>query len=349
LSKKKVCSHCGVPREFSKEIRWESDGSAVLAKKPDHRVIFYEAKGMDKLLDNIEEVVGLPIDHIVIEGKRKSTYNYLESIFSNVELILIRAFLRRKVYETISGRGAIMGYGNYELVDFKKKEFIEVYGRNVYSRRLFSGDLAATFNRVEGLPAELQFEERDGGLVITVVPGEEVGEEIASRLQRRVLPLKPGNIHYERCPECDLPLDLKDYTWNLEEGTITDDATGRRMAILGAEGIDSVFRELEAELGEEIPRTIVEAQRQYVKETLQSSEVEQSVDYLVRQIALRGMGNLVHYEVHKASMQTVVENAIPPLLVAGMLQGIYELITAKESHCEYHREEGTLSINVTAV
>jgi len=215
---------------------------------------------------------------------------------------------------------------------------------------MFSGDLAAVFNRVEDLPAELRFEERDEGMVITVLPGEELGEEMASRLQRRVLPRKPGDIRYERCPECDLPLDFKDYTWDLEEGTITDNATGRRMAILGAEGMDSVFRELEAELGEEIPRTIVEAQRQYVKETLQSREVEQPADYLIRQIALRGMGNLVHYEVHKNSMQVVVENAIPPLLVAGTPQGIFEAVTAKDSACEYVRgDDGTLTASVKAL
>jgi len=97
-----------------------SDGSVSQTKNPDHRVIFYDAEGIDKLLKSIEELLGLPIEHIVIEGKRKSTYDYLNSMFSGIKLVLIRAFLRRKVYETISGRGAVLGYGHYELLNLKR-------------------------------------------------------------------------------------------------------------------------------------------------------------------------------------------------------------------------------------
>lgn len=347
VGRAKACSYCGVPREFSRENRWNSDGTVTQTANPDHRVIFYEAEGMDRLIGNLEDLVGVPLDRIVIEGKRKSTLNYLESMFSGVKLFLIRTFLRRKVYETISGRGSVLGYGHYDLLHVKAGDHIDVFGRNIYSLLLFSGDLAAVFNKVEGLPAELSFEEMDDGYKITVSQGKELEEEIASRLQRRVIPRKPGDISYKRCPSCGMPLEFIGYTWDLEEGTITDDATGRRMAVLGAEGIDSIFRELEQELGEEVSRTIVEAQRQYVVETLQSGEMEQGIDYLVRQVALRGMGNLVDYRLHRDSLEAVVENAVPPLLVAGMLQGIYELLSGRASTCRYGRgDDGTLAVEI---
>ncbi|MBN2025899.1 MAG: hypothetical protein JW854_03995 [Actinobacteria bacterium] len=342
----KVCPYCGVPKEFSKENTWNSDGTITQTKNPDHRVLFYEAEGMNRMLANLEQLVGVLIDRIVIEGKRKSTYNYLQGMFSGIKLLIVKALLRRRVYETISARGAMLGYGHYELLDLKAGEFIKVFGRNIYSRTLFSGDIAAVFNLVEGIPAGLEFEEKDGGTVITVVPGEELEEEIATRLERKVLMPTPGDIAYDRCPKCGIPLEFKDYTWDLEAGTITDDNTGRRMAILGSEGIESVFRELEAELGEEISRTIIEAQRIYVVETLHLEEVQQHPDYLVRQLALRGMGNVVSFDISEGGIQATVENALPHLLVVGLLQGIFELFSGKGSDLSYdYNDRGTLTLN----
>ncbi|MEW6553027.1 MAG: hypothetical protein AB1384_01910 [Actinomycetota bacterium] len=347
MAKVKVCGSCGVPREFSREHDWNSDGSISQKKNPDHRVIFYETEGINLLLANISELVGIPIDRIAIEGKRKSTFNYASGMFSGMKLVIIKALLRRKVYETIAKRGALLGYGHYELLDFKPGEFLEIHARNTYSRIFFSGDIAGVFNVVEGLPAEVTYEERDDGLAIRVVPGAEV-EEMAQRLERVVLPRKPGAISYQRCPECGLPLDFKDYRWDVDDGSITDKATGRRMAILGAEGVESVFRELEAELGEELPRTIVEAQRRYVVEVLGQEEVRRDPSYLTRQVALRGMGNVVEFELERGSLRVVVENALPPLLVAGMLQGIFDLLSGGSSDLAYRRDGGTLILSLKA-
>ena len=342
----RVCSYCGVPKEFSKENSWNSDGTITQTKNPDHRVIFYEAEGMNRMLANLEELVGVLIDRIVIEGKRKSTFEYLQGMFSGIKLVIIKALLRRRVYETISARGSMLGYGHYELLDFKAGEFIKVFGRNIYSRTLFSGDIAAVFNLVEGVPAELHFEDKDGGTLITIVPGEETGGEIRSRLERKALKPTPGEISYDRCPQCGIPLEFKDYTWDLEKGTITDDNTGRNMAILGAGGIESVFSELEYELGEELSRTIVEAQRIYIVETLRMEEVRQRRDYLVRQLALRGMGNIVDFDISDGGIDATVENALPHLLVAGLLQGIFELLSGKGSSLSYdYDDRGTLTVN----
>ena len=348
MARLRMCKHCGVPLGFSRENSWGSDGSITQTSNPDHRVIFYEAEGMNRLLDNIAGLLGVPIDHIVIEGKRKSTYNYLQGMFSGIKLAVVKAFLRRRVYETISARGGLLGYGHYELVDFKPGRYIEVKGTNVYSLTLFSADMGAVFNLVEGRPAQITWEDRgENELLIRVVPGQEADAEMAARLARVVLPRKPGNITFERCPSCGIPIDFKGFTWEPDRGTITDNATGRRMAILGAEGVEAVFRELESELGEELSRTIVEAQRRYVVDTLQMAEVRRDPSYLTHQLALRGMGNVVRFELSRDRLEAVVENAIPPLLVAGMMQGIFELLTGKGSSCSYERDgAGSLRLTV---
>lgn len=202
---------------------------------------------------------------------------------------------------------------------------------------------------MERLPAAVRIEESGDGHLITVTPGEEPEEELVSRLQSERSPLKPGDIVFERCPECGLPPELEDYDFYLAEGVITDDSTGRRMAWPEIDGIDAVFRELEAELGEDFARPILEAQRSQTRSALGKEEAGRGYPYLRRFFALRGMGNLVRYEVRDDLLEASIENARPVLLVAGILQGIYEVFSDRESSCRYALfEDGTLEVAVSA-
>ena len=348
MPKIKSCSYCGMPKEFSKENQWNNDGTITQAKNPDRRQSFLEADNLDNIFRRIEGLLGVPVERILIEGRRKPVTEYLQGSFSGLKRAIVRAFFRRRVYEMIADIGAVFGLGHYELAEFKKGEYIKVYGRNIYCIPMLCGDLVGVFNFVEGLPADLSIEEEDGGYIITVVKGEEFEEEIATRLESVDLPRKPGDIKFDRCPECGVPIDFKDYTWKLEEGIIIENATGRHMIAAGPSEINSVFRELEAELGEDIPRMIVECQRQYILETLQEREVKQDTEYLRRQLAVRGMGNLVEFDLDDNRTKAVVENASLPMLVAGILQGIFELISGVESDCEYSwSEDGTLEVTVS--
>lgn len=346
----KVCSYCCVPEEISKGSRWENSGIITALATPGQRSFWYEAEGFNTLFRNIEELVGLPIDRIIIEGKRKNSLEYLQDFLSGIRGFLARAFLRRKVYNSISDLGAIFGYGHFEVLDIKKGEHVRIYGRNIYSMPLLMGDLMATFNAVEGLSADIKVEEESGGFIFIITPGETPEVELSSRLKVEALPLKPGNIDFKWCPRCGVPLDLMEFKWDLEEGTITNDNTERQIASLGMEHIDAVFRELEAELGEDIARIIVTAQRDYAKQALTKEELEGGSRYFNRFFALRGMGNLVQFDMSDNAFAAVVENARPPLMVAGILQGIFEARSESESTCDYKRgDDGTLTVSVKAL
>jgi hypothetical protein len=349
MARIKVCSYCGVPREFSRSDRWESSGIISSIALPDTRGLWYEAEGLNGLFINIEDLVGLPIERIIAEGKRKNSLQYLQDVLSGTRGFLARTFLHSKVYNKISDLAATFGYGHIDVLEIKRGEYVKAYGRNIYSKPMFLGDLMATFNIMEGLSAEVKVDKKGGGYVFTVVPGDDPELELSSRLDTEVMPVKPGNIDFEKCPRCGVPLYFKQCTWDFGEGTITDNMTGRNMASLGMEHIAAVFRELQAELGEDIARVIMAAQRSYVKNTFLEEELEGGHSYFVRYFALRGMGNLVQYELQDDSLHAVVENARPPLMVAGTLQGIYEAINTRESSCEYKEGEGTLSVTIEAV
>lgn len=347
MSRVKVCSYCGVPRNFLKDVQWNSDGTITQTWNPDHRRFFYESKGLDTLFRNLQDLVGVPIDRIIIEGLRKTTYDFMDTQFSGIKGWMARTIPRRMFYNKVAGMGWLYGLGTLEVLDVKRGEYVKWLSRNSYSLTLHQGDMVGIFNAVEGLPAEIAVEERDGGHVFNITASAKPEEEMLARLQRIVLPRKPGKVSFERCPECGLPLHLKECTWKVEEGTITDKATGRNMSLVGPEGFDAIFRELEAELGEDIPHSVVEAQRQYVVEAFNTEEVQPELDNLVFLLALRGMGNLVHLSFSDDLMKAVVENADPTLMVAGMLQGIFELATGKGSTYDYTRsDDGTLTVTV---
>ncbi|MBN1289652.1 MAG: hypothetical protein JXA49_08460 [Actinobacteria bacterium] len=347
MAKSKNCSYCGVPEAFHNDVQWNSDGTIHQKWNPDHRRFFYETSGLDLLFKNLKELLGDTIDHIVVEAVRKTTYDYFESLLSGIKGQAIRALPRKKMYEKVADMGSTFGIGRLELMDVKRHEYVKIRGRNVYSTLLHKGDLVGIYNSIEGVPADINVEENGDSCFFTITADDKSSGDLSERLERIVLPRKPGNLDFKKCPGCGLPLYLTDCAWNIEEGVITDNKTKRNMSLIGPEGLDAVFRELEEELGEDIPRTIVDAQRRYVVETFKPTELGYEAGNLSFLLALRGMGNLVQFILGDDLMQAVVENADPPLMVAGMLEGFFELITVKKSTSEYIAgDDGTLEIRV---
>ncbi|MBN2169180.1 MAG: hypothetical protein JW738_08040 [Actinobacteria bacterium] len=350
MTKSKNCSYCGVPEAFHADVQWTSDGTIHQKWNPDHRRFFYETSGLDLLFKNLKELLGDTIDHIVVEAVRKTTYDYFDSLFSGIKGQAIRALPRKKLYEKVAEMGPTFGIGHLELMDVKRHDYVKIRGRNIYSTLLHKGDLVGIYNSIEGVPAEVHVEENGGSCVFTITAGDKSSDDLSERLERVVLPRKPGELDFKKCPDCGLPLYLNDCHWNIGEGIITDNKTKRNMSLIGPEGLDAIFRELEDELGEDIPRIIIEAQRRYVVDTFKPTELGQEAENLEFLLALRGMGNLVQFILGDDLMQAVVENADPPLMVAGMLEGFFELITVKKSESEYiQSNDGTLEIRIKSV
>ena len=61
-----LCDTCGVPRSISKGLSWNDNGVINLTLTPLERMVFYEAETIDHLFKGIEDLIGLPVEHIVI-------------------------------------------------------------------------------------------------------------------------------------------------------------------------------------------------------------------------------------------------------------------------------------------
>ncbi len=142
---------------------------------------------------------------------------------------------------------------------------------------------------------------------------------------------------------------MKDVIYDYEEGIITDKKTGRRMTFLSTSNMEAIFREFELELGEEIIPVILEAQKDYAKNTLRSEEItsENDVRYF---FALRGLGELIDYDLNDNRLEVKMENAYPYLLVVGLLHGMFEIITGRAGNLSYAEDEDeNLLISIEAV
>lgn len=344
----KRCTLCHAPRQFSRMNIWNSDGTITQARNPGHRLFLYDAQGFDRLFDNVAGIIGAPVGHIVIESRRKATLDYLDTLMAGPMGLALRTFLRHRAYAMITTVGALMGYGHFELRDFRRGEYFKVYGENIYCDALLGADLVAIFNYLEGLPADIRIEDEGEGKLFTVSHGRMFGNEPVSHFEYRKIPRKPGNVKMQRCPECELPVDFKKFVWSLDRGVITDRESGRVMVMMGPNEIDTIFMGLEAELDPEINRAAVEGQCRYVLEELSRRETSRGGDYLAQQLALRGMGNLVGFELRKGGLKVKVENAGPYLMVAGLIKGIYETLTGGVSYCDYRlADDGILFIEVS--
>jgi hypothetical protein len=172
---------------------------------------------------------------------------------------------------------------------------------------------------------------------------------LKERLQAKSYPYKPGEIVYERCPECGVPNEVSGCRWDLDKGIIIDQLTGRRMAVLGPDVVDSVLDDLAQELGESLQEAVVEAVRRQMKDMMKDEYWKHGAPAFNRMIAVRGLGNLVRFDGDRDSLSMKIENACMPLLMAGTVQGLFELVMRKDSSfCEWNMsDDGDLDITVS--
>jgi hypothetical protein len=97
------------------------------------------------------------------------------------------------------------------------------------------------------------------------------------------------------------------------------------MAIQGDVLLDPVFHELETELGEDVPRAVVEAQRRFTRSGFYTIEdITDEGDFRTK-LALRGLGNLKELSMKRKGMHLRMENAALPLIIVGLAQGFFEI------------------------
>jgi hypothetical protein len=350
MNELELCPSCGVPLIVSRNLYWEANGVIAVKASPRNRFVFFESDTIDQLLKGIEEMIGLPIEHIVLESRSREARRYIERSFPAEMRKPIQDWvgkrsrgeyvppeteenmlaISRGVTQAVIDIGRAYGYGDQRLDDAWESGGAFPWRtqviRNPHSLLNFIGDNLGSVEAIEGVDMQVSYEMiGEDTCKMEIYPGEHP-VELKERLKRKRYEFKPGEIHYERCPQCEIPLEVSSRRWDVEKGTIADPETGRRMAIFGPLGMDAVFEDLEAELGVAIDEEVIEAQRRYVKSTWSQDRWNKDGPAFQRMIVLRGLGNLTGFEGDADHVTIRIENACLHLQMVGMAQALVELV-----------------------
>lgn len=348
------CPRCGVPSLLIQDYTWHPGGVILQRGNLEHRMVIMDCDNIDPFFRQIEEMVGASIESTVIETKMRVTRDYLNSIISEDVKEKLRSGEMdiAPVVEMVNISGHLMGYGDSRLADlrlqFDDEDFLINQVREPYSVLLIAGDLGGACESVTSRGQGVSYREISSGLFeVKAWPSYEPRR---MRAKPEYKPVSPeGGIPLERCPECGGPEALSTYHWHVEKGQIVSEDTNRRVAMLGPASIDTIFRELETEFGEDIPRTIVEAQRRFTRGGIYTVREMGEGDSFRRFLALRGLGDLEEIKLRRNSFEMRLANPGLALILAGILQGYFEDVTGQESGIEWEfGEDGAFQMKVTA-
>jgi hypothetical protein len=353
LIESEPCPNCGVPRYISSEHQWLDNGDIVQRREPWHRMVFVECENFDPLFRGIEEIIGISIELIVHTAQRRAVRLYLSQFITDEtrELIRMKRIKLKPLAEATNDIAKLMGFGHYEYEDMRyeldEDDYYTIRITEPFSLPMtvaaFVADIEALTDRDQGARCEKMSE---GVYRITAFPSEHP-QELKKRMWLEYYHHQKGDLELERCPACGCPKQLSQYRWDLERGAIENKSTKRRMIILGYQNLDPIFRELEAELGAEVSRAVVEAQRRFTKTGFYAFGNLDDASAFRNQLALRGLGNLKEMSLSEEGLSLRLANAVLPWIIVGLAQGLYDLHGGSDSSVEWESsEQGDLLVEV---
>ncbi len=349
------CPGCGIPMQTVDSQEWLNNGVIVHKGDPSVRVAYAECETLDPLFDGIGQLIGVPVEHIVVDAQRKSSRDFFNPMFTeeNRDMIRRREISLGSLIDAMTLTARIHGCGRLELKDMsyesKDSDFITLISGDSYAVLLTMGDIAG------GCEAATGYEFRDFTYT-KISPGtyemtarvSGFSPDLEGGLERKEYSLREGNLEFERCPTCRAPLEFMNYKWDIDLGTIRSSYTGRRIALIWPSAMDSIFAEMGKELGDIVPRVVIEAQRRLTRTGFHSVEEITDEKHFRDQLILRGMGNLREFRMDPRGLHLRLDNACMHLTVLGMIQGLFELAFDKESSVQWElSEEGDLQAEVS--
>jgi rubredoxin len=345
-----ICPECKVPKDIAEEYLWLNSGVMVMSRNLSRRVGFIESENLDPLYAGIGDVLGFSIERPAIEIARKGCIDYFKNLVPQEVIAMVRsgAIDRRLIIDGMVRMGRLNGMGFFELIeDNEDLTFFRIH--DPFSSLLTTGIELGAFELLRGKAGKASCRQLSPEVIEVVSRVTEELEEYDSGMEIREYHHRDGDIEFERCPSCGVPKAMAGFEWDLDKGMIRNTWNGRRMVMLGPEMQDPLFAELEKELGEEIPRAVVEAQRRFVMGGAYSIEELKDENQFRMLLALRGMGNVREITISSKSLFMRIDNAANHLMAVGMAQGLFDKAYGAQSRVDWEiSQNGDLKIEVAA-
>src|SRR5450759_162220 len=332
----RFCRECGFPRAYGRYIAWTSDGTVQGRDIARTRLVFVEVDEVRNLFSRISEAIGLPVDPIVYRAEKEVGRRFIGAlvpdIFTKVPASSIARplFLARFVVHVLAGYMAALGMGRARLLEYKPARFVKVELTDSHDLPLVAGDIAGIVEYLDRAGMDAAWEEPVAGpavLSLTKVSDNRPADE---RLMLEAVEGLPEKVSYDFCPRCGVPREVSDnLKFELERGVIRNAVTGGREVALPAQSFAAVFRELAAELGDEVTDLLESTEQEYMRESSAARRFVADLDdgdplTLLSDFPWRGLGNPMRAEKTDHGLEVVVENAFNLGMVAGRVAGLYE-------------------------
>jgi hypothetical protein len=348
------CRECNVPDLFYQSHEWLNNGDIVQRANHRARMGMIESEALDPLFTNVGKIIGTSIYPQIINIISRGSKIYLDKLMPEEFKDLVRSKQGdfSQIAEPIMTLCHVMGFGQYDFRGYRYEDDPDDYAI-VRIFRPFSvpevvGAFAGAISAVVGGEHSVSYEEISPGMYEVTTRWTEYEEVLKEKLHIYEYHHRDGDIEFERCATCSCPKPFSDYFWDLEKGVVVNGKTGRRMALIGFEMLGAVFLALEDELGDTIPRVVVEAQRRFVKTGFYSIEDVRDENVLRNELALRGLGNVQELTMNPKGLRLRINNVSGHLLTIGIVQGIFEMALNVKSFVDWElSEEGNLDVEVT--
>lgn len=347
-----TCVECGVPTYIAGQLLWLNNGDIVNASLPSERLAFMECEFFDPMVWGVERLIGYPVERIVTTSIQMAVRVYIETLLPKGirELVKNGTVSLRDVDEGLIAIAMLNGYGKYEYVDMRfeqdRRDYYKVLMRNPFSVFICAATHGAAMEAILGYDHDISYSMVGPDTYEVVAYPSPHPPELKERMVFRTYNHQEGGTEFQRCPTCGVPAWLSGCRWS-EDGVIVNSTNGRRMALLGPNQIASMFDELEKELGEEISKVVVEAQRNFTIRGFLPENILRNEDGFREELALRGLGVLDRMTTDSDGLEMKIKNSCLPLVLVGTVQGLYEKLYGVSTSVQWELEEnGDLELTV---
>jgi hypothetical protein len=341
----KVCKVCQIPDIVGRDQIWNRDGTITITGDPRFRMGVLEVDLFRDIVARLETIVGPSIHNMFMEGKRKNARHYIDSLLKGPLGFLVRhtkaggkkAYL--KLLETSTG----LGYGKVDLEVYERKQKVGGTIHDPYYTPLFMGDVRGAFESIERLPSKGTWDDLGDRATLLV---ERAGDK--DKLEERFLFKEKsrldGEVTYEVCEECGLPKDLKQFEWQTESGKIMDNIMKKRVFIMGLNDINAVFMELEEAIGDIVPKSVSDANREFGLNLVKDGQIK-SYRELVKDMTIKGMGES-DYREDKEGKKFIYRNPFNRHYLVGRSLGVFEGLEGMPGKAIVNERPGQLVITI---
>jgi len=351
----RTCEECGVPLGIARNLNWNANGTITQEGDPRHRLIFFESDNLDRLWERLSEILGVTTEHIwevVIDSKSRATRAFLHRTLPWGVSLLAHFIGYRSMISTIESQGLVMGYGKItvggQYPRRGRPDRVTVYIEDPYSLPFFCGDFKGAAEVLEKRWAAITWQALDSRRhqVDVTVHDDRLEEE--SFILKEEIAGKPGDMVFKSCSTCGTPLEMKEFSWDLEAGIIRDNRSGRRLSFFGTAGMLAVFEELAHEMGERVIDAIIDVERENALEALSVEEARSGYEGLRFLAAIRGLGLITSLEVGEDRLLLRMSNPSLPSYIIGLALAVFELVTGRRGRHAWSIEpDGDLVVEIS--